>query len=191
MKDVVSAGAVLYDPAVVTQPACTVVVLLENRVVEDIHVTGHPVLTVGVAHFDKWSVGHIPAAARRAVGSPRNVPPDIEWPDRDRSVGNGDKHVLDIIVPYSHILIAALSLDSVVPAVGNIIAIDIAVGAREATVTAVFSGTHGIVKVMVLVRPALIVSDHVVSFRLPECHRLRPSGVGGSSMFLRPTIGIP
>ncbi len=77
MQNVIPCGAVLYDPAAATQPICTFVVCLQDRIVEDIHVSRHPLLSTCVAHLHERSVGHVPAAARRAVATARDVPPDV------------------------------------------------------------------------------------------------------------------
>jgi len=191
VENVVPSGAVLYDSAVATQPACAVAVFLKDRVVEDVHVARHPLLAARVAHLDEWSVGHVPTAAWGTVGAPRDVLPDVERPDGDRCVGNGYEHVLHVVVPYPHVLIATLGLDTIVPAVGDVIAVDVAIGAGETPVAAVVSGAHPVVEVMILVRPALVVPDDVVARGLPEDHRLRPLGVGGFAVFLRPAVGVP
>lgn len=191
MEDVVPRGAVLDDPATATQPTCAAVIFLENSIVEDVHVARHPPLATRVPHLDERSVGHIPAAARRTVGTPRDVSPDVEGPDGNRRVGYGYEHVLDVVVPYPYVLIAPLGLDAVVPAVGDVVAVDVAVRSGKTPVAAIVSGTHPIVEVVILVRPALVIPDDMVARRLPENNRLRTPGVGGLSMLLRPAIRIP
>ena len=178
-------------PRRTAEPARTLVVCLEYRIVEDVHVAGHPLFAARVTHLEERPMGHVPTAARRAVAAPRDVPPGVERADGRRGVGYGDQHVLYVVVPYPDVLVAALRLDSIVPAVGDVVTVDVAVGAWETAEAAVVSGAHPIVKVMVLVGPALVVANYVIAFGLPEDHRLRSRGVGGLTVFLGPTVGVP
>lgn len=191
VKDVIPAGAVLNDPAVASQSARPVVVFLENGVVEDIHVARHPLFAVRVAHLEKRAVGHVPLAARGAVRAAGYVTPDVERSDRDGCVRDGYEDVFDIIVPNSHVLIPSLGLDTVVPAVGDIVAVDVAIRAWKSPEAAVVAGAHSVVEVMIFIRPALVVPDDVVAGGLPEDHRLWPLRVVGIPVFLRPAVGVP
>src|SRR5205814_5474359 len=103
------------------------VVRLEDRVVEDVHVAGHPTLIVGVAHLHEIAVRQVVAAAGRRVGTPGDVAPDVQRPDGGGGVADDHHRVLDVIVPDANVLVAAFRFDAVVPAVGEIIAVGVAV----------------------------------------------------------------
>jgi hypothetical protein len=77
MKNIVPCRTVFYNPAAPAQSAGAFVGVLEDGVVEDIHMACHPFLTACVAHFDKRPMGNVPTAARRAVAIPRDVSPDV------------------------------------------------------------------------------------------------------------------
>ena len=67
--------------------------------------------------------------------------------------------------------------DAVVPAVGDVVAVDVAVGAGEAAEAAVMSAADDVVVSSALVGPAFVVADDVVAFGFPEDDGLRAVGM--------------
>ena len=109
---------------------------VQDGVVEQVHVSGHPALRAGISHLHEMAVvlrGRLPAL-------PRNIAPVVERSDRSCRVGVGHEALLDVVAPNPHVAVAALRLDPVIPAIRQVVAVDVGVVAGEAHVASVGAG---------------------------------------------------
>ena len=109
----------------------------------------------------------------------------------DGRIGDGDEAILDVVAPDPNVPVAPFGLNPVVPAIGKVVAVNIAVRARETAMTPVFPSPQNIVEIVVLIRIALVVPKDVIPLRLPKHNPLRTLRVVGLPMLLRPTVRVP
>ena len=160
----------LHDPVSTQSALGQPAVLLEDRVVEDVHVAGHPVFAAGVAQLEEVQ----PRGVGRSLAASIDVAPDVEWSDGCRRVADPHHGLRDVVSPHPHVAAAALHFQAVVPAVADDVAVDVRIGAGRSAETAVASPADHIVVHVLKVGKALIVPDHVVSGRVEQRNALRP-----------------
>src|SRR5690606_22900404 len=147
---------------------------LQRRVVEHIApASAVAVLVSGLEH------GAAVVAIRRALAQLAapgvDVAEEVDRPVvRDRG-GDADGGAVDPVRPDAHVAVAALGLDAVVPGALHHVAVDVAVGAREAVLALVVLAADRIVEVALrIVGDDLVEADHVVPAAVAERDPLRP-----------------
>ncbi len=113
---------------------------------------------VPLAHFY-----HAPAegVAMGPAAFAENIPEDVQRPFRRARSGDVLERFLYIVVPYPHVHIRPFAFDSIVPDVGDYVAVDVRVAVGTSLEAEIGPAADGVVVAVVFRRANLVIANDV------------------------------